>query len=111
MKGFYRQLAPNGANDDSVRRRFTKGWRRKLVLSLLLFGTIICVSAFIRHSSAQSADELPGLAELKKGDYENAIRLLTTRLATNAADAEAETGLLRSYLETGRYAEAEAASK
>ena len=61
---------------------------------------------------AQSqAVEPPGAAELKKGEYENAIRLLTSRLGTNAGDTEAETGLLRAYLETGRYAEAEAAAK
>jgi tetratricopeptide (TPR) repeat protein len=51
------------------------------------------------------------VAELKKGDYENAIKLLNARLATNPDDAETEKNLLRAYLETGRYAEAEAAGK
>src|ERR1041385_4466123 len=98
-------------NNNLVRHSFMKGWRRKLVFALLLFGAIIYVSARTRYASAQPSDELPGAAELKKGDYENAIKLLSSRLATNPADAEAETSLLRAYLETGRYAEAEAAAK
>lgn len=64
------------------------------------------------HANAQSTpDELPGLAELKKGEYENAIKILTARLATNPVDLEAGQYLLRAYNETGRYAEAEAAAK
>jgi cellulose synthase operon protein C len=63
-----------------------------------------------RHAFAQSGDDA-GDAELKKGDYENAIRSFTTRLTANAADADAETGLLRAYLETGRYLEAETAGR
>ncbi len=62
--------------------------------------------------SAQSTpDELPGLAELKKGEYENAIKILTARLATNPVDIEVEHYLLRAYNETGRYSDAEAAAK
>src|SRR5215831_7175132 len=60
---------------------------------------------------AQSSDESAGVAELKKGDYENAIKLLTGRLAANSGDGEAEADLMRAYLETGRYAEAEANAK
>jgi tetratricopeptide (TPR) repeat protein len=52
-----------------------------------------------------------GLAELKKGNYENAIRLLTARLATNPADAIAQEYLLKAFIETGRYAEAETSAK
>lgn len=63
-------------------------------------------------ANAQSQPgELPGLSELKKGDYENAIKLLTARLATNPNDVEAEQYLLRAQNETGRYAEAEAAAR
>src|SRR5688572_23288970 len=57
------------------------------------------------------ADELSGLPELKKGDYENAIKLLGARLATNPADAEAAKHLLRGYREIGRYLEAETSAK
>ena len=84
---------------------------RTFVLTLTIIGTIISTSVFIRNASAQTADELPGLAELKKGDYENAVKLLTTRLVTNPGDAEAESCLARAYLETGRYIEAETAAK
>lgn len=112
MKGFYKHFAPNSAiNNNIARRPFIRDRRRELVLSLLLLGTFISISAFVRHSSAQSPDELPGAAELKKGDYENAVKLLTSRLATNPGDAEAEASLARAYLETGRYVEAETSAK
>lgn len=91
-------------------RLFANGWRRRFVLPLLLCGAIISVSVLVRYAGAQS-DELPGAAELKSGDYDNAIKLLTTRLATNPGDAEAETSLLRAYIETGRYSEAEVSAK
>src|SRR3954463_1305317 len=79
------------------------------VLALILICAIASAVQY-RHASAQSADD-SGEAELKKGDYENAIKSFTARLAANGADAEAEAGLLRAYLETGRYAEAETAGK
>ena len=69
------------------------------VLSIL---SLITLSAL-----AQS----PGLAELNKGDYDNAFKLLSARLAANANDTVAQRALLRVYIETGRYAEAEAAAK
>src|SRR5215217_4551788 len=52
-----------------------------------------------------------GLAELKKGDYENAFKLLSARLNSNPNDAVAQRALLRVYIETGRYAEAETTAK
>ncbi|HET6978176.1 MAG TPA: tetratricopeptide repeat protein [Pyrinomonadaceae bacterium] len=55
--------------------------------------------------------ETRGLAELKKGDYENAFKLLSARLVSNPNDAMAQRSLLRVYIETGRYAEAEATAK
>src|SRR5262249_40011299 len=84
---------------------------RVQVIAFLLICTLAFVSTFLRHTSAQSPDDLPGLAELKKGDYENAIKILSARLATNTADAEAEKNLLRAYLETGRYTETETSAK
>ncbi|HEU4932152.1 MAG TPA: tetratricopeptide repeat protein [Pyrinomonadaceae bacterium] len=55
--------------------------------------------------------ETRGLAELKKGDYDNAFKLLSARLVSNPNDALAQKALLRVYIETGRYAEAEATAK
>ena len=55
--------------------------------------------------------ETPGLAELKKGDYDTAFKLLSARLVSNPNDAVAQKALLRVYIETGRYAEAEATAK
>src|SRR5262245_55039634 len=52
-----------------------------------------------------------GLAELKKGDYENAFKLLSARLVSNPNDVVAQQALLRVYIETGRYVEAEATAK
>ncbi len=57
------------------------------------------------------APEPRGLAELKKGDYENASKLLSARLASNPNDVVAQGALLRVYIETGRYTEAEATAK
>ena len=79
---------------------------------IALAGAIACFYSLIPRAFAQSqSDDLPGVTELKKGDYENAIKLLTARLTTNAEDAETEKNLLRAYLETGRYVEAEASAK
>jgi tetratricopeptide (TPR) repeat protein len=74
----------------------------------------VCLCIFFAPSSrAQSArdNSEPGLTELKKGEYERAVQLLSARLAENPADASAQKHLLRAYLETGRYAEAEAAAR
>src|SRR6187200_3325490 len=57
------------------------------------------------------APELRGLAELRKGDYDNASKLLSSRLASNPNDVVAQRALLRVYIETGRYTEAETAAK
>ena len=69
---------------------------------------IICL--FVIALLAQTPDNR-GLAELKKGDYENAFKLLSARLASNSTDVVAQQALLRVYLETGRYAEAETTAK
>jgi tetratricopeptide (TPR) repeat protein len=74
--------------------------------------TSLLLVVFVSSAFAQAtADELPGLAELKKGAYENAIKLFTARLLTNPDDAESEKHLLRAYIETGRYLEAEPSAK
>jgi tetratricopeptide (TPR) repeat protein len=85
---------------------------RVFLAGIALAGAIACFYSLIPRAFAQSqSDDLPGVTELKKGDYENAIKLLTARLTTNAEDAETEKNLLRAYLETGRYVEAEASAK
>ncbi|HEY0765503.1 MAG TPA: tetratricopeptide repeat protein [Pyrinomonadaceae bacterium] len=89
----------------NVRPPATKGLplRRGVVAGVILF-------LFTLAALAQTP-ETPGLAELKKGDYENAFKLLSARLVSNPNDALAQRALLRVYLETGRYAEAEATAK
>src|ERR1043166_7727771 len=82
-----------------------------VIVALIVIWAITSVAVFLRNAEAQSPDGLPGLAELKKGDYENAIKLLTARLVTNADDTDAEENLLRAYLETGRYFDAEVSAK
>jgi len=80
-------------------------WRRvDIALAVLLF-----VPAIVFAQS--TVTELPGLVELKKGEYENALKLLSAHLAANPTDASAQRYLLRVYAETGRYADAEAAGK
>lgn len=86
-------------------------------LRLCAFAGILlsAVCAFLvfsdRASLAQLQDEPRGLAELRKGDYENAFKLLSARLTSNPNDTVAQKALLRVYLETGRYTEAEATAK
>src|SRR2546423_939654 len=69
----------------------------------LVIALCLCAHAQIIDTS--------GLAELKKGDYDNAFKLFNARLASNPNDLPAARGLLRLYLETGRYSEAETAAK
>src|ERR1044072_3866787 len=79
----------------------------KLTHALLFI--LLALSTFA--TLAAQTPETRGLAELKKGDYENAFKLLSARLVSNPNDAVAQRALLRVYIETGRYAEAEATAK
>jgi len=84
---------------------------KKLSLRLCAFaGYCLLFLALCIFAHAQIID-LSGLAELKRGDYDNAFKLLNARLASNPNDIPAQRGLLRVYIETGRYLEAEAAAK
>jgi tetratricopeptide (TPR) repeat protein len=65
---------------------------------------------FALSVTAQTQDDR-GLIELKKGDYENAFRLLNARLSQTPNDPILERALLRVHIETGRYTEAEATAK
>jgi tetratricopeptide (TPR) repeat protein len=86
-----------------VKKRFKEGIR--LISKGLFVIGVICVICGCFFAQTQT-DE-PGLAELKKGDYANAIRLFNARLASNANDQTAERNLLRAFIETGKYLDAE----
>ena len=78
----------------------------------ILLSTVCTFLVFSdRVSFANLQDEPRGLAELRKGDYDNAFKLLSARLTSNPNDAVAQKALLRVYIETGRYTEAEATAK
>ncbi|HEU4711669.1 MAG TPA: tetratricopeptide repeat protein [Pyrinomonadaceae bacterium] len=80
---------------------------RTLILITFFILALICVGP----ASHSQTTELRGLAELKKGDYENAYKLLSARLTAKPDDVVAQKALLRVFIETGRYAEAEATAK
>jgi cellulose synthase operon protein C len=85
--------------------------RKWILLVGLLIGVALATSVALSGVSAQSPQELPGVAELKKGDYENAIKLLNARLANNSSDESAQQLLLTAFLETGRYTDAETTAR
>jgi tetratricopeptide (TPR) repeat protein len=62
-------------------------------------------------AAAQAPTLEDALEELKSGNYAEAITQLNRLLTTNPNEAEAQAGLLRAYLETGKYKEAEAVAK
>ena len=72
---------------------------------------VICAFCGFTLVGHTQGNEPVGVAELKKGEYENAIRLLNARLGTNPTDAVAQRNLLRAFVETGRYTDAESAAK
>ena len=71
---------------------------------------IVC-AIFGSYSVHSQDNDPPGQAELKKGDYEGAIKILNARLNSNGNDAVAQRNLLRAFIETGRYVDAEASAK
>ena len=96
------------------RRRFALPAHSKSAafLSVLLLLATCALPFLIPTSAAQSQpDGLPGLTELKKGDYEQALKHLSARLAANPTDVEAQKYLMRAYSETGRYTEAESSAR
>jgi len=77
-----------------------------------ILSLVVILSAFTLLVGAQTQTDQPtGAAELKKGNYENAVLLLTAQLANNPNNAEAETNLLSAFIETGRYTDAETSAK
>jgi cellulose synthase operon protein C len=96
--------------------RLTSGGKAVMMLSryavLLSSVLLLGILSFAAASSPQSApQELPGQAELKKGEYENAIKIVSAHLASKSTDAAAQKILLRAFIETGRYTEAETSAK
>ena len=83
----------------------------KIPRFLLRFCAFCAVLAALAFSAFAQAPDSRGLTELKKGDYENAAKLLAARLAANSSDGVAQRALLRVYIETGRYTDAETTAK
>ncbi|HET9713586.1 MAG TPA: tetratricopeptide repeat protein, partial [Pyrinomonadaceae bacterium] len=84
----------------------------RLSQRLYAFAGVFLLAAFVVSIPlVHSQRELSGLAELKKGDYDNAFKLLSARLVSNPTDTVAQRALLRVFIETGRYLEAEATAK
>src|SRR5262245_46938514 len=65
----------------------------------------------ISCAAAQAQDLDSAEEELKHGKYEVAILTFTRLLQVNQNDGAAQKGLLKAYLETGQYAEAERRAK
>ncbi len=78
--------------------------------AILFLFIAFCALSLISVVHSQNT-ETRGLAELRKGDYDNAFKLLSSRLTSNPNDTVAQQALLRVYIETGRYAEVEATAK
>src|ERR1043165_6701053 len=98
-------------------RSFTQRHKEDLRQRLSL---CLCVKlcAFVRNCflllvlfAFSAVAQTPGLAELKKGDYDNAFKLLSAHVAANPNDVVAQRALLRVYLETGRYTDLEVTAK
>src|SRR5690349_3142495 len=77
----------------------------------IIFTFIACCALALLPVVHSQTDDQRGLAELRKGDYDNAFKLLSARLVSNPNDVVAQKALLRVYNETGRYLEAEATAK
>ncbi|HZS46744.1 MAG TPA: tetratricopeptide repeat protein [Blastocatellia bacterium] len=61
---------------------------------------------FVGQTLAQTPEQ-----DLIKGNYQSAISGFNQALQTNPTDLHAQTGLLKAYLETGKYSELESAAK
>ena len=81
--------------------------QKKIATASKVLG-VVCILCGCFFAQTQ---EPSGLVELNKGEYENAIRIFNSRLAANATDATSEHDLLRAFIETGRYNEAELSAK
>jgi tetratricopeptide (TPR) repeat protein len=89
------------------RKAFSNSLRS--ALRLCAFAGVI-LSFFALCVLGQTPDDR-GLGELKRGLYPTALQLLNARLEANPNDIAAQRGVLRVYIETGRYTEGEATAK
>ena len=80
------------------------------ILFLFIAFCALALTNVARVVHSQTTEQR-GLAELAKGDYENAFKLLSARLTSNPNDTVAQQALLRVFIETGRYVEAEATAR
>jgi tetratricopeptide (TPR) repeat protein len=96
---------------NSDRRKRLSSLRLGLASAVMLAACALLLTAGPTSLGQSTKAETPGLAELKRGEYERASQLLSSHLAANPSDAEAQKLLLRAQLETGRYAEAEAGAR
>jgi tetratricopeptide (TPR) repeat protein len=99
-----------GLAPQALRCRLLRRLKQKCFLLTILLVSGVCLLS-LPYSAQTQTHEPAGLAELKKGDYENAIRLLNARLVAEPTDATAERNLLRAFIETGKYLDAETSAK
>lgn len=88
-------------------KEFFRTIKLNSVASLCLVAVLLLAAC----AAAQAPTLEDTLEELKKGNYAEAITALNRLLATNPNEVEAQAGLLRAYLETGKYKEAEDAAR
>src|SRR5882724_6479147 len=84
-------------------KRFSGSSNSYASAGLLLI--MICVSV-LPVFAFQSMDD-----DLRHGNYQAAIAAYNQALQTNPSDRQAQAGLLKAYLETGKYSEAETSAK
>ena len=75
--------------------------------------SLLTISFFIfaACAAAQAPTLEEALEQLTKGEYAEAVTAFNRLLSANPNEAKAQAGLLRAYLETGKYQEAETAAK
>lgn len=88
-------------------REFFSTIKLSSVTSMLAVAALLLAAC----AAAQAPTLEDTLEELKKGNYAEAITALNRLLTTNPNEVQAQAGLLRAYLETGKYKEAEDAAR
>ena len=88
-------------------KSFIKTIKVHSIFSLLTISFFI----FAACAAAQAPTLEEALEQLTKGEYTEAVTAFNRLLSANPNEAKAQAGLLRAYLETGKYQEAETAAK
>lgn len=81
--------------------------KRKMSLRTRAFFLPLFCFALICGAAAQALSADDATAELRRGNHERAIELFRARLVIDSSDESAQRGILRAFLETGRYREGE----